>query len=509
MRRKILISLIVITISSGLAWADCPSADLTGDCFVGFEDFALMAAQWPDGYDYNDLAVMISEWLVEGAPDPCGMVWVYIDDPGVPDHEGFTGYMSKYETTNAQYCEYLNAAFASGDIYVSSNIVYGSSGSNSGEDFVDEIYFDTYAADSNSQIIFSGCVFSIRTRDGYDMSNHPVSEVTWYGAMAFCNYYGYRLPTEWEWQAVADHEGELNYGCGPGINHNRANYDFDNPLNLSSTPYTTPVDYYETGGRPGPYGYGMCDMAGNVWEWTSSLWNPGHSYLIIRGGCWYAYDSACVVSERYVRYPHHPYNEAIGFRIVLDDLELRLPGQASNPNPPDGNSVGNLDADLSWTAGSYATSHDVYFGTSNPPPFIGNQTDTIFDPCTMEPNNTYYWCIDEVNKWGKTTGQIWSFTTWTLPGQASNPNPPNGSSISNLDYDLSWTAGSYTTSHDVYFGTSNPPPFIHNQNDTTYDPGTMTSFTTYYWRIDEINQWGKTTGVEWSFSTVTPPPPPP
>jgi len=81
---------------------------------------------------------MASEWLVESVPeDPNNLTWVYINEPN------FTGYMSKYETTNTQYCVYLNAALASGDIYVSGNRVYGSNGSNGGEDFVDEIYFET------------------------------------------------------------------------------------------------------------------------------------------------------------------------------------------------------------------------------------------------------------------------------------------------------------------------------------------------------------------------------
>lgn len=96
-----------------------------------------------------------------------------------------------------------------------------------------------------------------------------------------------------------------------------------------------------------------------------------------------------------------------------------------------------------------------------------------------------------------------------LPGLASNPNPPDDASISNLDFDLSWTAGARATSYDVYFGTSNPPPFILNKTDTTFDPGTMAVGTKYYWRIDEVNGWGKTTGRVWSFTTMWPPPPPP
>jgi hypothetical protein len=183
--------------------------------------------------------------------------------------------------------------------------------------------------------------------------------------------------------------------------------------------------------------------------------------------------------------------------------------QASVPNPPDGTIDISTTADLSWIAGPYITSHDVYFGTGSQPPFVCNQIDTTFDPGTMDCDTTYYWRIDEINKWGITTGQLWSFTTGPSPGPASNPNPTDGETWVIPDADLSWTAGSYATSHDVYFGTSSTPPFITNQTDTTFEPGRMNPGTTYYWRIDEINKWGKTTGSVWSFTTIEGPPPPP
>ncbi|MHC4098203.1 MAG: GLUG motif-containing protein [Planctomycetota bacterium] len=98
---------------------------------------------------------------------------------------------------------------------------------------------------------------------------------------------------------------------------------------------------------------------------------------------------------------------------------------------------------------------------------------------------------------------------WPPSTFARNPSPPNGSIISDLDTDLYWTTGSGATSHDVYFGTSNPPPFIHNQTPTTFDPGTIAYLTKYYWRIDEVNNTGKTTGIVWSFTTIKGPPPMP
>ena len=90
---------------------------------------------------------------------------------------------------------------------------------------------------------------------------------------------------------------------------------------------------------------------------------------------------------------------------------------------------------------------------------------------------------------------------------ARNPNPTHYAMGVRLDADLSWTPGRGATSHDVYFGTSNPPPFIHNQTAATFDPGTMAQSIRYYWRIDEVNPSGTTRGTVWNFWTMMLPPP--
>jgi probable HAF family extracellular repeat protein/predicted outer membrane repeat protein len=181
--------------------------------------------------------------------------------------------------------------------------------------------------------------------------------------------------------------------------------------------------------------------------------------------------------------------------------------QAGNPNPDDGAADVVTTTVLNWTADSFAQSHNVYFGTSINPPFVSNQTDTTFDPGTMAFDTTYYWRIDELNKWDETAGVLWNFTTGPSPGLVSNPVPSDGAIFVDPNADLSWTAGPGVTSHDVYFGTSMTPPFIGNQTSTTFDPGPMAMGTTYYWRIDQVNQWGKATGILFSFMTIPPPPP--
>jgi hypothetical protein len=93
------------------------------------------------------------------------------------------------------------------------------------------------------------------------------------------------------------------------------------------------------------------------------------------------------------------------------------------------------------------------------------------------------------------------------PAPASNPNPTDNALSVNIDVDLSWMAGLGAISHYVYFGTSNPPPFVGIQTTTTFDPGTMAYTTKYYWQIDEVGLGGTITGAVWNFTTIQPPPP--
>jgi formylglycine-generating enzyme required for sulfatase activity len=262
---------------------------------------------------------MAEQWLNEGAPYPIlnGMTWVSISDPGIGGgYEGFTGEMGKYETTNAQYCQFLNSALASGDITVLGNLVYGANGSNGGADFVSQLYYDLTIAgitshDANNggaaRINYTGSSFTVDS--GFE--NHPVTCVSWYGATAFCNYYCYRLPTWYEWQAVADYDGSFIYGCGMDINIGIANISgFFEPSSIHPDG-TTIIGSF---GNPLGYGYGMCDMAGNVWEWTSTV--SYGSYLLC-GGCWYYYGFNCFVSgEDSIDFRHPDLASPLnGFRV--------------------------------------------------------------------------------------------------------------------------------------------------------------------------------------------------
>jgi hypothetical protein len=101
------------------------------------------------------------------------------------------------------------------------------------------------------------------------------------------------------------------------------------------------------------------------------------------------------------------------------------PDKATNPGPANGSTTATVDANLTWTAGANATSHDVYLGTVNPPTsaqFKGNQAGTLYNPPGMlNINTTYYWRIDERNAGCVTSGDVWSFTTDANCFPRSNP----------------------------------------------------------------------------------------
>ena len=92
----------------------------------------------------------------------------------------------------------------------------------------------------------------------------------------------------------------------------------------------------------------------------------------------------------------------------------------------------------------------------------------------------------------------------TPPGRAINPVPPDQATGLATSTHLAWSAGAGAASHNVYFGPTYPPAYRGNQAGTTFDPGTLSPNTTYYWRIDEVNDARATSGSVWTFSTGPP-----
>lgn len=248
------------------------------------------------------------------------------------------------DVTVAQYAAFLNEALAGGDVYVGEfeaqvgEVVQqdeGVGGYYPGDPF--DGYKHEFPVDAGDYLYVP---FAEGLRIRYDgeaftpieaYTNHPMTMVSWFGANAYCQYYGWRLPTEIEWEKAArgtevDANGRGRpFPWGEEIHPNNANYysSFDLFEKMfGKLGNTTPVGFYngktyegyETLDSPSPYG--LYDMAGNVWQWMGDDY-PDQHYRYMRGGSFYSYEVDLRVWKNNSAGPWY-YSPQVGFRCARD-----------------------------------------------------------------------------------------------------------------------------------------------------------------------------------------------
>jgi formylglycine-generating enzyme required for sulfatase activity len=247
-------------------------------------------------------------------------------------------FLGQTEVTNEQYLEMVQWSYDHGNAVATAISVRDAMGST--QELLD-------LDGSDCEIAFSGGVFSLRNAGQGINPDHPVKEVTWYGAVAYCDWLnlkegvgpaynhtswecnegdpyraqGYRLPTEAEWEYAAQYDDERTYPWGNAVpSCTRANYG-------GCGSWTKPVSSYPAEkmiGRRGLY-----DMAGNVWEWCNDWYqcdpNPSRTdppgpprgtnmFRVPRGGSWY--ESAQPCASRSMMAGVSVSNGRLGFRVA-------------------------------------------------------------------------------------------------------------------------------------------------------------------------------------------------
>ncbi len=231
------------------------------------------------------------------------------------------------DVTNAQYARYLNKALNKGSIKIEDNKILGYypgdpfDGHKHELEIKEGYYVHMDLNKPGVRIKFDGKTFTVQK--GFE--NHPVTMVSWFGAKAFADFYGWRLPSEIEWEKAARGTDKRCYPWGDDFDYSRANfYGSHDPFEklFGKQGGTTPVGFYngktydgfQTKDSPSPYG--LYDMAGNVWQWTGDDYPDVH-YRYMRGGSFATYENNLRVWERNSAGPEY-FGTDVGFRCARD-----------------------------------------------------------------------------------------------------------------------------------------------------------------------------------------------
>ncbi|MFN8450831.1 MAG: SUMF1/EgtB/PvdO family nonheme iron enzyme [Anaerolineae bacterium] len=290
------------------------SASSGGDLFARLSSIASEMAEveggtFTMGTNPTEVNASVQE-CVQGYGGEPGNCLVSDGDDSYPEHAATvsTFNMEVTEVTYGQYMEFMNALGPGSHRN-------GCSG---------QPCMLTRNDSETSNVQFDGANYSVLLA----INDYPMTGVTWYGAQAYCEAIGRRLPTEAEWERAARGTDGRVYPWGNTWDSARASTK--RPAD-GSQPSPVAVLSFPTGASP----YGMLNMAGNVAEWVSD-WYDARFYgrpeatiadptgpvsgtqKVVRGGSWDAMPFYARTVHRQVFDPSQPPPAWIGFRCVED-----------------------------------------------------------------------------------------------------------------------------------------------------------------------------------------------
>ena len=230
--------------------------------------------------------------FIMGSPEGVG------NDDEHPQHSVYLDdfLIGKYEVTNNQYVEFLNAV--------------GRNDDGAGHEFVNMDIASIRLKNEEYKVL-----------KGWE--DDPVIGISWYGSIAYAEWEGGRLPTEAEWEKAARGEDGREWPWGSSWDIEKCN-SLESGLQRSIA-----VGSYPMGASP----YGVHDMAGNVYEWLADWYQDDYyesspqqnpkgpesgAFRVLRGGSSAEVAAKCRPSTRFGQRPDDGGDSDFGFRIAKD-----------------------------------------------------------------------------------------------------------------------------------------------------------------------------------------------
>lgn len=192
--------------------------------------------------------------------------------------------ISKYEITNAQYTQFLNAEKVLGD------------GMLNGKQVIN-------VASEDLQLEYKNGVWEPKP----GKEDFPMVMVSYYGANDYCTWIGGKLPTETEW----------TFAAKGGLESKNYIYAGSNQLDEVGWYRANCEGHSHEVGKKKPNELGIYDMSGNVWEWcrNDSL-KTDEDFCVHMGGSWYPGEQPSQISAHWGNTPTH-FSNSVGFRVIF------------------------------------------------------------------------------------------------------------------------------------------------------------------------------------------------
>ena len=233
-------------------------------------------------------------------------------------------YINQYEITNSQFKQFVkNKSYMPPDSWISSGYIVSMKMDKLEVlpvETIRKLVIDKFRIDIDTRSLTKTELINVISKHFSAMDNLPVNDIDWFGAEAYCEWVGAKLPTELEWEKAARGKNGNEFPWGNGFESGLSNTgEEDWPMGL------TPGGFYQRDKSD----FGIFDLAGNVSEWVFDWYEAypnsdykseryGKQFKVVRGAGWggnghYALELYQRGAYRYAQSPD----------AILDDLGFR------------------------------------------------------------------------------------------------------------------------------------------------------------------------------------------